>query len=42
MADNYTIKAKTWLVLADRFTGRVSVLFFTKDPNRKAESEESH
>ena len=36
MADDYKIKAKTWLVLAERFTGRVSVLFFTKDANRQA------
>ena len=36
MADDYKIKAKTWLVLAERFTGRVSVLFFTKDANHQA------
>ena len=35
VADYCTIKAKTWLVLADRFTGWVSVFYFPKEATAK-------
>ena len=35
VADYYTIKAKTWLVLADRLTGWVSVFYFAKEATDK-------
>ena len=35
VADYCTIKAKTWLVLADRFTGWVTIFFFPREAKAK-------